>query len=59
MNEHIKTIPQFASEAEERAFWETHDSTEFLNGSQAHQAVFTHLKPSPPSLSSRFISTTR
>ena len=30
-----KTIPKFADEAQERAFWESHDSTEHLDWSKA------------------------
>ena len=30
MSKKLKPIPDFASEAEEREFWETHDSTEYL-----------------------------
>ena len=28
VNTQLKAIPEFSSEAEERQFWETHDSTE-------------------------------
>jgi hypothetical protein len=31
MGGRIKEPPSFASEAEERAFWETHDSTDYLD----------------------------
>ena len=30
MSKQIKAVPKFANEAEERAFWESHDSTEFV-----------------------------
>ena len=30
-----KTIPHFDNEEDERIFWESHDSTEFLDWSQA------------------------
>ena len=33
-----KRLPKFKSEAEERRFWATHDSTECLDWSQAEQA---------------------
>lgn len=45
-----KTIPGFASETEERDFWETHDSTQYLDWSQAQRAVLPNLKPSTISL---------
>ena len=38
-----KRIPSFASEDEEREFWATHDSTEFINWDEACSAVFPHL----------------
>ena len=31
MNEKSKPVPSFGSEAEERLFWETHDSTEHVD----------------------------
>lgn len=40
-----KTPPLFASEAQERAFWESHDSTEYLDWSAASQVVLPNLKP--------------
>ncbi len=38
-------IPAFASEADERAFWESHDSTDYIDWSLAEQARFPNLKP--------------
>ena len=35
MNKPVKTPPTFSSEAGERAFWETHDSSEYLDWSKA------------------------
>ena len=40
-----KPIPARASEAEERAFWERHDSTEYLDWAKAKVTRFTNLKP--------------
>jgi len=48
-----KTIPEFQSEAEERAFWEANDSTEYLDWSQAQRASFPNLKPSTKTISLR------
>ncbi|MDP1773336.1 MAG: CopG family antitoxin, partial [Methylobacter sp.] len=31
MSKQLKTIPKFANEAEEQAFWETHDSTDYMD----------------------------
>jgi predicted DNA binding CopG/RHH family protein len=49
----LKTIPNFKSEAEEREFWLTHDSTEYLDWSKAKKAVFPNLKPTTESISLR------
>jgi predicted DNA binding CopG/RHH family protein len=49
----LKTIPNFKSEAEEREFWLTHDSTEYLDWSKAKKAVFLNLKPTTESISLR------
>jgi predicted DNA binding CopG/RHH family protein len=48
-----KQIPAFKSEDEERTFWATHDSTEYLDWSKAKRAVFPNLKPSTKSISLR------
>jgi predicted DNA binding CopG/RHH family protein len=46
-------MPNFKSEAEEREFWLTHDSTEYLDWSKAKKAVFPNLKPTTESISLR------
>ena len=51
--EPLKPIPQFRNEAEERKFWATHDTTDYLNSSQAKRAVFPRLHPSTESISLR------
>ena len=38
-------IPQFRSEAEEARFWDTHDSTAFLDALQPAQLTFSRPKP--------------
>ena len=43
-----KKVPQFANEDEERAFWSEHDSTEYLDWSQARRASAPNLRPTPP-----------
>jgi len=48
-----KPIPEFSSEAEERAFWEEHDSTEYLDWSNAKPVVLSNLKPSTKTISLR------
>ena len=39
------SIPQFASEKEEREFWENHDMTEYMEEIE-EPVVFSNLKPS-------------
>lgn len=41
----LKKIPYFKSEAEEREFWQTHDSTEYVDWSKARLVSFPNLKP--------------
>jgi predicted DNA binding CopG/RHH family protein len=53
----LKPIPKFRSEAEERAFWETHDTTEYFDWSQARLGVFPDLKPSTETISIRLPAT--
>jgi len=48
-----KPIPHFKTEAEERTFWETHDSTAYLDWSRADKAVLPNLKPTTQSISLR------
>lgn len=49
----LKKIPEFSSEQEEREFWETHDSSEYLDLSKAQKAVLPNLKPSTKTISLR------
>ena len=49
----IKPIPRFRSEAEERQFWETHDSADYLDLNKAHRARFPNLKLSTTTISLR------
>jgi predicted DNA binding CopG/RHH family protein len=53
MNKNPKSIPKFRSEAEERRFWETHDSTDHIDWSRAERARLPNLKPSTTSISLR------
>lgn len=46
-------IPTFKNEDEEREFWATHDSTDFIDWSRAKRAVFPNLKPSTKTISLR------
>ena len=47
------TIPAFENEAQEREFWESHDSTDYVDWSKAEQVRFPNLKPSSKSISLR------
>jgi predicted DNA binding CopG/RHH family protein len=47
------TIPAFRSEAGERRFWETHDTSPFVDWTKARVAVFPNLKPSTETISLR------
>ncbi|KKS63588.1 hypothetical protein A3A14_01495 [Candidatus Daviesbacteria bacterium RIFCSPLOWO2_01_FULL_43_38] len=40
----LKRLPHFESEAEERKFWQTHDSTQYIDYSTAKRASFPNLK---------------
>jgi predicted DNA binding CopG/RHH family protein len=53
MKKRLKTIPKFASEKEERRFWEQHDSSEYLDWSQAQPVVMPNLKPTTRTISLR------
>jgi hypothetical protein len=46
MSTTLKPIPVFASEADERQFWETHDSTDYVDWSSARRVRLPYLKPS-------------
>ncbi len=53
MNKPTKAIPKFANEAQERTFWETHDSTDHLDWSKAKKATLPNLKPTTKTISLR------
>ncbi|HEY4653220.1 MAG TPA: BrnA antitoxin family protein [Cyclobacteriaceae bacterium] len=53
MKPKLKSIPKFRSEKEERKFWETHDSAEYLDWSTAVPARFPNLKSSTQAISIR------
>ena len=46
-----RSIPKFDSEDEEREFWATHDSSDYIDLSKAEQARMPNLKPSRSSAS--------
>lgn len=49
----FKQIPQFKNEDEEREFWSTHDSTEYVDWSKAKRVVFPNLKQSTKTITIR------
>ena len=53
MSSRRKKLPEFETEAEEREFWESHDSTHFVDWSQAEQVQLPNLKPSTKTISLR------
>ena len=48
-----KAVPTFKSEAEERCFWETHDSTEYVDWTRSAAVRLPNLKPSTQTISLR------
>jgi len=53
MTEKREPIPSFGSEAEERIFWETHDSTKYVDWTTAQPLRFPDLRPSTKAISLR------
>jgi predicted DNA binding CopG/RHH family protein len=53
MSKKLKVIPKFKSEAEERRFWETHDTTEYFDSTKTVRTRLPNLKPSTQSISLR------
>ena len=53
MPKKLKPTPSFATEAEERAFWEEQDSTEYVDWSKAEHVWMPNLKPTSTSISLR------
>jgi predicted DNA binding CopG/RHH family protein len=49
----MKKIPQFKNEEEERVFWQTHDSTEYVDWKKAERITLASLKPSVKTISLR------
>ena len=44
----IKPIPHFETEDEERAWWGSHDSTDYVDWSKSRRVQFPNLKLTPP-----------
>lgn len=48
MTKRKKPIPDFASEAEEREYWDSHDTTEHFDTAGAKRVSLPNLRPSSP-----------
>lgn len=53
MPKQLKKIPKFKTEKQERAFWETHNSSEYVNWSRAERVRLPNLKPTTQTISLR------
>lgn len=53
MKKHLKTLPKFENEEDERRFWEHHDSSEYLDWNAAQQVVLPNLRPTTKTISLR------
>ena len=49
----MKKIPKFQSEEEEQRFWAEHDSTAYVDWSEARPVVLSNLRPSTKTISLR------
>ena len=53
MSRQPESIPVFENEAEEQAFWEANDSSDYIDWTRAKRARFVNLKPSTKPISLR------
>lgn len=53
MSRKARPHPEFRDEAEERRFWETHDSSDYVDRSKAEGVRLPNLRPSTKSISLR------
>jgi len=53
MKKPLKRIPKFDSETEERAFWQSHDTTEYFDWSKAELVELPNLQASTKTISLR------
>jgi len=49
----LKVIPKFRDEADERRFWERHDSSDYVDWNKVERVRLPNLKPSTISISLR------
>jgi predicted DNA binding CopG/RHH family protein len=50
----LKPLPNFKSEEEERVFWATRDSTDYIDWSKGERVAMPNLKPKARTISIRF-----
>lgn len=53
MSKKREAVPSFKNEAEERGFWENHDSADYVDWSRAEHVRLPDLKPSSKAISLR------
>lgn len=53
MSKQRKMPPELKTEAEERAFWESHDSSDYVDWGKAQPARFPNLRPTTKAISLR------
>jgi predicted DNA binding CopG/RHH family protein len=53
MSKSVKERPVFGDEVEERRFWESHDSSDYVDWDKAERVRLPNLKPSTRSISLR------
>lgn len=53
MAKKLKPISHFVDDAEERRFWESHDSTEYVDWAKAEPVRLPNLKPTTTAISLR------
>ena len=58
MKKKLKEIPKFRNEDEEREFWWTHDSTEYVDWDKAEIVIFPNLKQTNRTISLRLPNST-
>jgi predicted DNA binding CopG/RHH family protein len=53
MEKNKKEIPEFSNEDEEREFWNSHDSVDYIDWDEVERTLFPKLKPSTETISLR------
>jgi len=53
MKRPLKKLPKFTSEDQEREFWATHDSADYVDWSKAHHTIFPNLQLTTKTISLR------